>query len=105
MTNLEAIRAKVGYPLSDEAFEIALQGQGFTSDEIYVIDVNADEFELAYADALRIILTSPSSVTEGGFSISISEKKIISDIVDRIYAKHDIASPEAKPTGKFIQPW
>lgn len=103
MTNLEALKAKIGYPLTDNSFELALVGRSLTSSATYAGESSL--FELAYADCLTTLLTVPSTVQEGGYSVSISEKKTLADLIDKIYAKHDEASPVTKPTVKFVQRW
>jgi hypothetical protein len=68
MTNSDALKARVGYPLSDYAIEIALTGRGLAIATVYNPTGDMTAFDLAYADAITMILTAPQSVAEGGFS-------------------------------------
>jgi len=107
MTNLEALRARVGYPLSDDAITIALERRGKQTTDTFDATADARAFDLAYADCLITILTSPASLSEGGYSISTGDKKVIQDTANFIYNRYSEPSPimQSKPTAKFIQKW
>lgn len=101
MTNLEAIRGKLNYPLSENSFKVALEDRGLYSEDIYV---KSEAFELAYADSIVMLLTSPD-INEGGFSISMADRKTLLNISDKIYKTYDKASPisSLKPKATFVQ--
>jgi hypothetical protein len=101
MTNLEAIRAKLNYPLSDNAFIVALEDRGVTSDEVYA---SGQAFDLAYADTITMLVTSPN-ITEGGFSINMTEKATLLSLADKIYTKYGVANPigSLKAKATFVQ--
>ena len=104
MTNLEAIKAKLNYPLSDNSFIIALQDRGVTSAGIYA---GGESFDLAYADAINTLVTAPDT-TEGGFSISFTDKANLLSLADGIYLKYDVDNPIKKsslksPKATFVQ--
>ena len=103
MTNLEAIKAKLNYPLSDNSFIVALQDRDITSAGIYV---GGETFDLAYADAINTLVTAPDQ-SEGGFSISLTEKKYLLSLADGIYTKYSKTNPmttsSLKKTATFVQ--
>ena len=104
MTILDAIKADVSYPLSDNAFELALIKRGLTSaDTVTAIITASEEYELAVADCLMSAATSPD-VKEGGYSVSMSDKKNIIARANGIYSKYGISS-SLKPTAKFVNRW
>jgi len=101
MTNLEAITAKLNYPLSENTFIVALEDRGVVSDAVYA---TCEAFELAYADTIITLVTTPN-ITEGGYSISMSEKKTLLSIADKIYTKYSVANPlgSLKKKATFVQ--
>lgn len=105
MTNLEALKARVNYPLPDNSLELALINRSLDKDDIYAATSQA--FDLAYADCLATMISSPASVSEGGFSISTADLKRLADIANSIYLKYGVASllPSEKPTVTFKQVW
>ena len=101
MTNLEALRGKLNYPLSDNALILALSDRGLTDSDVYV---KGSSFDLAYADAIMTLITAPNT-TEGGFSVSLADRNALLGLANGIYAKYSTASPVQKPTAKFVQRW
>jgi len=101
MTNLEAIKAKLNYPLSENAFILALQDRGLTSAGIYS---SCEAFDLAYADAITTLVTAPN-VTEGGYQISLTDKTSLLNLAAGIYIKYDKVNPisSLKKTATFVQ--
>ena len=100
MTYLEAIKAKVDYPLSDNAFTLALEDRGLVSTDTYV---KGKLFDLAYADCLTMLVTQADK-KEGSFSISFSEKETLLKLANGIYSRYGIVS-SLKPTVKFVSRW
>lgn len=107
MTNSEALLAKVGYPLSDNAIHLALEGRELDPVDIYVATDNATAFELAYADCLVMLITQPSSISEGGYSVSAGDRKVLAEMANKIFLKYGKASPleSQKPKATFVQRW
>ena len=102
MTNLEAIKAKLNYPLSDNAFILALQDRGLASAGIYS---SSEAFDLAYADAINTLVTAPN-VSEGSYQISLSDKTNLLSLADGIYTKYSVSNPIKsflKKTATFVQ--
>jgi hypothetical protein len=103
MTYLEAIKAKLSYPLSDNAFILALSDRGLDSTEYYT---SGESFDLAYADSIVMLLTTPN-VSEGGYSISLTDKTALTKLANGIYAKYGALNPlsSLKPTATFVNRW
>ena len=101
MTNLEAIQAKLNYPLSENAFILALQDRGLYSDDVYA---GGESFDLAYADAITTLVTAPD-IKEGGFSATLADKKYLLNLADKIYTKYGVVNPTSslKKTATFVQ--
>ncbi len=102
MTNLEAIRAKLNYPLTENAFLLALQDRGLVGAGIYA---GGESFDLAYADAITTLITAPN-ITEGGYQISMNDKAALMNLADGIYTKYSVSNPmgsSLKKTATFVQ--
>jgi uncharacterized protein DUF6706 len=67
MTNKEALIAKLNYPLSDNALEVAMIDRGIQGGQVYTPDGKKD-IELATMDLLYLTLTQPD-VVEGGYQV------------------------------------
>jgi hypothetical protein len=100
MTNLEAIKGKIVYPLSDNSCILALNDRELIETDTYV---KGKAFDLAYADLIITLLHSPN-VSEGGYSISISDKAALEKVATGIYAKYGVKS-SLTPTATFVQKW
>ena len=101
MTNLEAITAKLNYPLSENTFIVALEDRGVVSDGVYV---TCEAFDLAYADVIITLVTTPD-IREGGYSISLADKKTLLSLADKIYTKYSVENPMSslKKKATFVQ--
>lgn len=85
MTILEALKSGVNYPLSSNTFiRIATQRGIVTIDEFTTEVANSNSFKGALADLLYELITVPN-ISEGGMSISFSEKKFILDRANSLY--------------------
>lgn len=102
MTNLEALKAAVNYPISDANAELILIDRKLSKDSVYA-GISPD-FELAKADAL-IFLCSGGNVSEGGYSVSVSEKQIMLKIASGIYEKHGVSNPSASKIKDVSSKW
>lgn len=101
MTILEAIKESVGYPISPNRASMTLTKRGLTGTDEATQDVlNSKEFELATADLMFWLITT-ANISEGGYSVSITEKASIKAIASGIYQKWGIADHSA-PTARFI---
>lgn len=102
MTNLEAIKGKIGYPLSDNAFILALTDRTLVSTEDYVVG-NKQQLELAQADLIVSIITK-GNFSEGGFTVSTADVKTLKELASMIYIRYGQSNP-LNPTAKFVQRW
>lgn len=85
MTVLEALKSRVHYPLSGNTFEsIATQRGIVTIDEFTTEVANSNSFKGALADLLYELVSVPN-ISEGGMSISFSEKKVILSRANSLY--------------------
>ena len=84
MTNSEAIISASGYPVSADAVTRICTDRGITSSETYTGRDKA--FELAMADVYAMLAASPN-ISEGGYSISITDRSQLSRMADAIYSK------------------
>lgn len=96
MTNLEAIKAKLNYPLSNNTYILALSDRGLVSTDIY-----ADKrlLELTWADLIYTLATTPN-ITEGGYSRSLYYRTDLLKVADRVYLKYGIKNP-LRPIATF----
>jgi len=102
MTYLEALKASLGYPLTDNAFILALENRGLTSTDTYsTTDKRA--FELAKADCIMTLLSTPN-VSEGGYSINLTDKESLKKLANGIYTRYKVANP-LTPSASFNNPW
>lgn len=104
MTILEAIKEAVGYPISDNRANMTLIKMGFTgASEATSAVLNSKEFELATADLINWMITAPD-ISEGGYRLSITDKKSLRQIASGILSKWGVSDP-LSPTVKFVSPW
>lgn len=105
MNYLEALKAKLGYPIRDDSAELALIGRGLTSADVFL--ATSEAFELAWADTIVTILTSPTSVSEGGYSISYGDRASLVNIANYLYARYGKANPleTLRPKARFVHRW
>lgn len=92
MTNLEFIRAKLPE---------FLVGDSVVASNLAVHDLDALSFvhedrqkdlDLAYVDCLQYILRLPSSISQGGFSLSAVDKDFYRAEISSIYNKYGMSS-------------
>lgn len=101
MTNLEALKGKVNYPLDDNSFILALTDRELIHSETYSTE-NKRSLELAHADCLVTLISSPN-ISEDGYSITLSDKASLQKIASGIYKKWGVSDPST-PTASFISP-
>lgn len=102
MTILEAIKEAIGYPISDNRANMTLTKRGLTAtSEATGSVLNSESFELATADLIIWMITTPN-ISEGGYSLSTSDKQQLKDIASGIFAKWGITD-YTKPTARFLR--
>ncbi len=85
MTNLEALKVHVKYPLDDGLCEFVLMKRGLVPDEPCTpIIANSREFKGARADILCELIDS-TSFSEEGVNISIANKNLLIKIANKLY--------------------
>jgi hypothetical protein len=108
MTNVEALTAKLaGNPVTSNAMELALLNRGITvtgitSEDTYTV-ANRKAVELAYADILQELISAPN-VSEGGYSLSQSDKNSLRMQANAIYTKYG-QTVHGGPKAKFVKRW
>lgn len=99
MTNLEKIKARVKHPMfTSNDFVSALDDRGLVSTDQYDAMIHQKALDLTQADMLCVIVSLPS-VSEGGFSVSVTEKESLKKQASAIYSKYG----ETGPTLSIIQ--
>jgi hypothetical protein len=87
MTNLQAIKQRVNYPLSDIQAEEKLISRGVDAEGTFSKEVaKSREFRLAYADTLRFVLTMVN-LSQGG-SITAQNPAGIRGTANAIYKEY-----------------
>lgn len=104
MTVLEAIKEAIGYPISDNRAKMTLIKRGLTgTDEVSRAILNGKPFELATADLIFWLITAVD-ISEGGVSISLSDKKSLKEFASGLYSKWG-ETDHSRATAKFVNPW
>ena len=102
MTNLEALKNSINYPLSDSHLEKILIDRSLDKNGTYELGVKS-QMELATADAIKLLVTSPN-VSEGGYTLSLTEKKELMKLATSLYVKNGEDSP-FEPTISSVSVW
>ena len=86
LTIIDAIKAYVQYPLPSAFFESVMIKRGLDGDAECTKDI-IDSFAYtgAIADCIRQIVIYPSSISEGGMSISKSDRQSLLGEANRLY--------------------
>jgi hypothetical protein len=95
LTKKQALRGKINYELPDDAYEIALIEAGLNGDDEFTAD-DAKDIDLCAAGLILIVLTSANE-SEGGYSISISDRAGLLKIRSLILKKWGIADDTLAP--------
>ena len=99
MTVLEALQAKVTYPLGAAFFKTILIERSLAGTDAYTADVaKSKKFRLATADCYKAVAFGVN-VTEGSLSISQPERDKLIALANSIYRQYD-----EQPIGAVVQP-
>lgn len=92
MTILEALKAKVNYPLADNNAEVSLLTRGIAdTSEDFTGEIGVSKaFELAYADMLKFVCTMVN-LSQGGSVTLPSNHDNMKAIANRIYIKYGLS--------------
>ena len=85
MTILEALKSKVKYPMTENFYLSILIDRGLKGEDDYTSNIaNSNGFKGARADCLIELIDTPN-VSEGGLSISLSDKASIILVANKLY--------------------
>lgn len=104
LTILAALKAQVQYPLPNDFFasvmvERGLSGDGTCTKEVF----NSKSFKGAKADCIRQLILYPSSISEGGMSISKAAEDALRKEANRLYRQiGEETLDENKPKIRFL---
>ena len=76
--------------------------RGLLSSDTYVVG-NLSNLELAQADLIYTLVSAPD-ITEGGYKISLADKKSLIELANGLYDKYG-QTPPLQKTAKFVQRW
>jgi hypothetical protein len=85
MTNLDALKAIVGFPLDENSYKLALINRSMVDSDTYSA-LNLKKIELSKADCLSMILSTPT-IVEGGMQLSHTNKGEVRKEMERLYSK------------------
>ena len=92
MTNIEALRADIIYPVEDSFLTKAILDRGLTDTDTYSVTDNKRLIDLALADCFVKMVTTPS-ITEGGFQLTLTDKSNLIKVASGIYDKYGESNP------------
>lgn len=99
MTVLEALQAKITYPMTAAFFETILIERSLTGTATYSADIaKSKSFRLATADCYKAVAFGVN-VTEGSLSISQPERDKLIALANSIYRQYG-----EEPVGAVVQP-
>lgn len=102
LTKKQALRSKINYPLSDDAITTALIEAGLNGDDEFTAE-DSKSIDLCAAGLILVLLTSGNE-SEGGFSLSLSDRSSLSS-VRSLYLKKwgepDLSQPQLKAVNKW----
>lgn len=106
MTALEALKNSVGYAVSIKAIEAIAIERGFdVLDSVFTSDIaQSKSYQLCKADILRY-LTTTANISEGGVSISMTEKDLLKNTANAIYSQYGepLIGIAHTPTVQYIE--
>jgi hypothetical protein len=86
LTVFSALKAQVQYPLPVDFFSYVIEKRGLTGGSTFTKEVDESaEFRGARADCIRQVLLYPSSISEGGMSISKASREDLLNEANRLY--------------------
>lgn len=101
MDKKQALQGILNYPLSDFSLEKALIDAGIDGSQNYTM-ADKEAIDLVAAGLILVILGSPESVSEGGYSITKSKKDDLLALRSFILGTYGL---EDKPTIRAINGW
>ena len=102
MTVREALRNSFPFSVKDMHLDVIAISRGLVLDDVFDPFVATSKpFDLAYADVIKTVVMTPN-ISEGGVSISFSDKSDMISIANSIYGKYGepllrLETPTVKP--------
>lgn len=102
MTVREALRNSFPFSVKDMQLDVIAISRGLVLDDVFDPFVATSKpFDLAYADVIKTVVMTPN-ISEGGVSISFSDKSDMISIANSIYGKYGepllrLETPTVKP--------
>ncbi|MCQ2257833.1 MAG: hypothetical protein MJZ41_07570 [Bacteroidaceae bacterium] len=86
LTIQNALKAQVQYPLPADFFTATLMKRGLNGDDECTKEVlDSPQFTGAHADCLKQVIIYPNSISQGGISISKTDRSSLINIANRLY--------------------
>lgn len=103
MTIREALRNSFPFAVSNGTLDVIAVARGLNIEDSFDTEVaSGRQYELAKADVIKSIVMSPN-ISEGGVSISYSDRQYMISIANEIYGRHGEALfGQATPTVKAL---
>jgi hypothetical protein len=101
MTNNAALQSTTSYPIVADTIERLLVDRGLEPAAVY--SGKSQAFDLAKADLYKELIAG-ANISEGGYSVSMTEKTQLLNIANSIYAQY--SEPLlSQPTIKGVKKW
>lgn len=106
MLVITALLNSLSFPLTQPQAEVIATSRGLDLGAEYSTEIAKDKsFLLSKADAIKLAILSPN-ISEGGVSISYSDRKLLMSLANAIYAKfEEPLISESFPTVEFLKDW
>lgn len=83
-----ALQSLVPYPLTENQIKVTAARRGLVLNQDFDNVVGTKAFDLADADLIKLVVMHPN-ISEGGVSISLSDRKALIAEANRIYRQYD----------------
>lgn len=106
MKTVTALLNSLSFPLTLPQVEVIAVGRGLDLEGEFTPQVaKSKAFLLSKADAMKLAILAPN-VSEGGVSISYSDRKLMMSLANAIYSKFgEPLITESNPTVEFLKDW
>lgn len=106
MKIVTALLNSLSFPLTIPQVEVIAVSRELDLESEYTTEVaKSREFLLSKADAMKLMILAPN-VSEGGVSISYSDRKLMMSLANAIYSKYgEPLISEDNPTVEFMHDW
>lgn len=99
----DALKSQVQYPLPATFFLTVMIKRGLDGDAECTKEIlTSPEFKGSHADCIRQILLYPNSISEGGMSISKTDRKSLLDMANRLYKEIGEEPIDERPKVTFF---